>query len=70
MPFVALPPADLGRGLIPIQHRQLAVHQHGPMVAQHHRLHRFPAVTDDIGAVAELGQDGDADRLVDRVVLD
>jgi hypothetical protein len=66
----SLTAADLGRGLVAIQDRQLAVHQHQPVPPLRHQLHRTLAVVGHIGPISESGQDGDSHRLIDLVVLD
>jgi hypothetical protein len=60
---------DLGRGLEAVQNWQLAVHQHQPVAPSRHLLHGPLAVANDIGVIAEPGEDGDDHRLVDLVVL-
>jgi hypothetical protein len=60
---------DLGRGLVAIKNRQLAVHQHGSVASSQYQLDCQLAVTGYIGVVSEPGEDGESHRLVDLVVL-
>jgi hypothetical protein len=62
--------ADLGRGLVAVEDRQLAVHQHRPVDPSWHQFDGLPAIADHLGAVPELGEDGEGQDLVDLVVLD
>jgi hypothetical protein len=61
--------ANLGRGLVAIQDRQLAVHQHQPVTPLQHQVHRLLAIADNIGAIPEPGEDGHGHRLIDLIVL-
>ena len=52
--------ADLGRGLVAVENRQLPIHQHRLIASPQHQLDRLPAVADHIAAISELGEDGDS----------
>lgn len=69
MALVTLQPAEFHRGLIPIHHRHLAIHQHQIVCTSRPGIQHRPAVLRQLIGAPQLFEEAPRHHLVHRIVL-